>query len=384
MARPTNGPRLHVGNAERGTGIDGAIGLKRAFDFSVTDGFNVDQSEPGTLVEYFDKLPAANASLALADASGGSGPNAAAFLQYTAISRDFELLGTNPLVRHVAHGIELKTTGADADSAILAPHLDTATVDSIASVPVTRWSCGAWKAQNRVNFLSRIRTQKILTITNVAQATTTVSVTTATTHNLSIGQSVTIAIATGPTSAQMSATNGTYVVAALTSTTIFTVTAASATINTVASTGFVTPNNLKLQTIWTGLKKTNTATAATDADQFYIRYLDSEASGKFQVMTSRATTLVTTILPIAPVPNTVYNIRFQTDAAYRPSVWINGQYFNLKCRECGESGTDGSAPLTRDVSLIPYTATSANGTTPGTKTLDVLGGYSISALSEVA
>lgn len=375
--------RRHAGEAK--SGHDGKMGDKLLYDIGSRGFYRFQGISGDPLVENWDKLPGLNAALALANASGGAGPTAAEFLSYTALNKSFEILGTGtPRTRFTGNGIELSCTNTDGDSVILAPHLDVGTILSV-SQPVTRWSCGRWKSQNRVRFMSRIRTAKIGDISNAARSTTTVSITTSLPHNLAIGQSVTINVATGPTDAERSAINGTFVVVALTSTTVFTyTTTTSGTISSVASTGTATPNNLKLQTIWTGLKKTNTATIATDDDQFYIRYLDSEYGGAMQVVTSRAGTDIVTALPIFPVPNTVYNILFHIDENRIPSVWVNGQYFDLKCGQCQETGADGSAALTSGVSLIPYTGTSTNGTTPGTKALDVLSGYSIDALDLLA
>lgn len=204
-------------------------------------------------------------------------------------------------------------------------------------------------------------------INTSALTSNVVTITTANTINLVAGDRVTIALLTGPTSfADM---NGTFTVASA-STNSFTYALTHINIGSGASTGTATSSrqvptcNVLLQTIWTGLKLTNTGVIATDDDQFYVRFLSSENSGQFQVITSRANVDTTSVIPVTVTPNTLYRFRFTIDAQLNPVFMLNGQAYDL--------GAAGNAPLTTGISFIPYVGTSANGTTPGTKAIDVL------------
>lgn len=206
------------------------------------------------------------------------------------------------------------------------------------------------------------------TINNLALTSNVVTLTTAATHFYVAGDVVTVNLTSGTSFADC---NGTFLVTGATTNT-FTYALVHQNISTVAATGTSTgvrqPNtqtsNLILQTIWTGLKLTNTGTIATDNDQFYARFLASENSGQWQIITSRANVDVTSVLPIIVTPNTLYRFRFNIDATRTPSVTVNGVAYDL--------GASGNAPLTNAISFIPYTGTSANGATPGTKAVDVL------------
>lgn len=82
--------------------------------------------------------PALNAVIALDENS-----NAAAHLAFNVADPDFEVLGTNMTTALCTHnaegGITLTTAGADLDSAILLPHLDTN------QTPWTAWTWGTDK-----------------------------------------------------------------------------------------------------------------------------------------------------------------------------------------------------------------------------------------------
>lgn len=369
----------HLGSGT--SGLDGQINNRRAFEFSNRGLWLDDPCQKfWRLNEDWLQCPALNAVNVLADASGGAGPNAAAFAAYAAANKNFEVIGTNMTTALCSFalaagsngggGITMQTAGADADQAILIP--TTITKQSA-------WNAANLRTQFQPRFETQIRTGRPGVISNIARSTTTVTVTTSLVHNLSIGQSVTIAVATGPSAANILLVNGTFVVTAIGSTTTFTyTTTTSGTINSVSSTGSVTANNLKLQTIWSGLKLTNTDVIATDDDQFYARFLPTENSGNLQIVTSRAGTDLTTVLPVPVLPNTVYRLRFSISDLLMPSVRVNGVKYNLDGRN-GESGDLGNVALTTNISLKPYTGTSANGTTPGTKAIDVLPGYSIQA-----
>lgn len=328
-----------------------------------------------TLTEDWKQKPAFNSVL---DTTGAS--SSAALIAYTIANKDFEVLGTNMTTALCTFatgtglvpsgGITLNTAGADADQAILAPHLDT---------NQTQWSVAQWRTDKQCAFEVCLRTgNKPCSITNLALTSNVVTLTTATNHNLSIGQSITAAMLTGPT--LFADTNGTYVVTTIPSATTFTYACTHANISTGAATGTLTTNNLKLQTIWTGLKLTTTATIATDDDQFYARYLPTENSGQWQIITSRAGTDKTTVIPGTVTAGTLYRFRFQINDQRKPSLVLNGNTYRLDGSN-GETGDDGSGVLTTAISLIPYTGTSANGTTPGTKAIDVMPCYKIQAYS---
>ncbi len=320
------------------------------------------------LTEDFRKRPALKAVNEL-PGSDSTSPTAAALLAYTIANKDFSVIGTNmttalctfvpQAVGSVAGGINMQTAGADADQAILLPSLSTG---------ITAW--GSVIADIQPRFEVSLRTSRPLKVTTAARSTTTASITTSVPHNLSVGQSVTVALLTGPTG--YAALNGTYLVTGITSTTVFTyTTTTTGTVNSGAATGLTTINTFLFQTIWAGLKKTNTDVIATDDDQFYMRYLSTENSGAMQIITSRAGVDVTTVLPVLVQPNTNYRIIFKVSDTRIPSVEVNGVEYNLVPGSHGQTGSDGSAALTSNVALIPYTGTAASGAA-NTKAIDVL------------
>lgn len=363
-----------------------------SFDWKTPDGRTVEHlSKRGRFednnyiryVENWDQRPALNA-VSVLGGSDSTSPTVAAFAAYGKANKNYEVLGTNMTtalctfavgdvttngLTQGGGGITIQTAGADADQAIVVPILIT-----------------GQSARSQANFYShlqprfntRIRYGRAGVITNLALTSNVATITTSLVHNLSIGQSVTLTFLTGPTLA--SDCNGTYTVATIPSTTTFTVAKTHANISTGAATGSVIANNLKLQTIWAGLKKTNTPVIATDDDQFYARYLPTENSGNWQIITSRGGTDKNTVLPKGPLPNTIDRFQFNIDENLKPTLILNDVVYKLDGM-AGETGDDGSAALTAGINLIHYTGTSANGTTPGTKAIDVLPGYSIQAVA---
>lgn len=104
------------------------------------------------LEEFFTKRPALNAVLA---------GWAAGDVPYTIANRDFEVLGTNMTTALCTFatppitGITLTTAGADADQAILTPHLDTAQ---------SLWAVvNQWKSNYSPRFEAWIRTGAAIT-----------------------------------------------------------------------------------------------------------------------------------------------------------------------------------------------------------------------------
>ncbi len=87
------------------------------------------------LREQFQRLPAVNASIGVAT------------------NLDFELLGTNIATATIAFadggGFKMTTAGADGDSCILLPHLDTSQ---------TSWTASKWNTSDRCTFDAIIKT----------------------------------------------------------------------------------------------------------------------------------------------------------------------------------------------------------------------------------
>lgn len=306
-------------------------------------------------------------------ANFSSTPTAAQLLAARIANLNFMVVGTNAVSADVAFtqgaaGITAFSHGADGDSTIIAPSLTT---------NQSAWAQPSWRTDNQTRFEPIIRTGRPLTITTAARSTTTASITTSIAHGLSVGQSVTVALATGPTG--YAALSGTFLVTALTSTTVFTyTTVSSGTVSSGAATGSVSINTLLFQTIWTGLKLTNTATIATDADQFYARYLATENNGQWQIVTSRNSVAVTTVLPEIVKPNTPYRFRFNIGAGGIPNVELNGVPYNLQAGLDGQTGASGNAALRTGISLIPYSGVSANGSATA-KSIDIMPDYAIGA-----
>lgn len=115
----------------------------------------IDYLDPTRFVlrENFAQIPALNAVLALADASGGAGPNAAEFAAYTIANKNFEVQGTNMTTAlataATTGGLTLTTAGADADQAIVCPHLDT---------KQTQWASTVWGSSTSSTFETVITT----------------------------------------------------------------------------------------------------------------------------------------------------------------------------------------------------------------------------------
>jgi len=111
------------------------------------------------LYEAFKQRPALNAVLntAYSDADATAAANTAIRLAEKVANRDFEVLGTNMTTalctfNATAAGIILTTAGADADQAIVAPHLDT---------NQTAWQVTEWGTENQVEWECSINTNAI-------------------------------------------------------------------------------------------------------------------------------------------------------------------------------------------------------------------------------
>lgn len=79
------------------------------------------------------------------------------------------------------------------------------------------------------------------------------------------------------------------------------------------------------QTVWTGLKLTNTDVAATDADQTYFRYQDTANGGRFQCIDANTTVLTTQDSGVAVVASTAYLLQIKVGKDRAPRYYINGE-----------------------------------------------------------
>ena len=111
------------------------------------------------LHEGFKQRPALNAvaTAPLTDADATAAANDAIIIARGIANRDFEVLGTNMTTalctfNATAAGIVLTTAGADADQAIVAPHLDT---------NQTAWQVTEWGTENQVEWECSLNTNAI-------------------------------------------------------------------------------------------------------------------------------------------------------------------------------------------------------------------------------
>lgn len=348
-----------MGNRRLGNGRDGheiKVGNKLLYDFTSRGRRNF--SKTVNLEEYFYQRPALKAVNELA---GSGADTAATFLAYTIANKNFSVIGTNMTTALCTFsskgGITLNTAGASADQAILSPSLSTG---------LTQWSGGSFLSQNSPRMDVLIRTGQPAAISNLALTSNVVTITTSVNHNFSAGQSVSIAMLTGP--ALFADANGTFVIASVPSTTTFTYALTHANITSTAATGFTTANNLVGQTIWAGLKLTNTSVAATDANQVFLRQQDGVAGGALQLHTSRGGTLITTSLvdpngmvPMILLPNQIYRLTLAIRADLTVVVQVDGVTLNAGL---------AAAPINSGITFIPYVGTQAN--LANTKAIDVL------------
>ncbi len=198
-------------------GRDGKDRLGAAMDFRGHRSYNGDY----VLEERFEKLVNLQAVRVLADASGGSGPNAAAFAAFAAANPNFEHLGTNTEVVTLANefdfggGQKFCTATADADSAINLPTLLTA--DSGWAV------AGQWRSDRSPRFETVITPTPASQITTIALTSNVVLVTTGAAHGLAPGETVVIKLdARDADYSTTSVLEGTWVVDNVATTTTFT------------------------------------------------------------------------------------------------------------------------------------------------------------------
>jgi len=113
------------------------------------------------------------------------------------------------------------------------------------------------------------------------------------------------------------------------------------------------------QTLWAGLKKTNTSVIATDTDQIFFRY-DPAVSSYWTLVHSRSNVDATFITNIAPAASTNYVLVIEIDADRKVHAWIN----DVQITNMGQL-----AALTDAVDLYPFVGVET--TTTAAKNLKV-------------
>jgi hypothetical protein len=96
------------------------------------------------------------------------------------------------------------------------------------------------------------------------------------------------------------------------------------------------------QTIWAGLKLTNTSVTATDADQVFFRYQNGVNTGKWQAISSIADSDDAHDSGVTVAVDTRYHLKIVIDSSRIAKFYINGVL------------VETSAALTDTVDLIPY------------------------------
>lgn len=125
-------------------------------------------------------------------------------------------------------------------------------------------------------------------------------------------------------------------------------------------------SNIDDQTVWAGLKLTNTEAYATDADQVYFLYADEDddsgaltTNANLHCVVSIGGTDHITDLGITVAAATNYRLGITIDSDRKAAAWVNGVQYGLTQATTagGDSGTPAtqkSLALTDNVDLIPY------------------------------
>lgn len=121
-----------------------------------------------------------------------------------------------------------------------------------------------------------------------------------------------------------------------------------------------TAANITNAIVWAGLKLTNTATTATDADQVFFRYEDDVNSGKWQAVDSIGGTDTATDSGVTVAVSTNYHLVIDIASDRTAQFYINGTLVKT------------SSALTDAIDLIPYIGVEADGAAAA-KTLYVHG-----------
>jgi hypothetical protein len=103
--------------------------------------------------------------------------------------------------------------------------------------------------------------------------------------------------------------------------------------------------------IWAGLKLTNTATVATDADQVFFRYEDDVASGVWQAVYSIGGTDTTTSSSLTVAASTTYDLTIAIDSSRLATMYVDGTLVAT------------STALTDATDLIPFIGVETDGAT---------------------
>lgn len=93
----------------------------------------------------------------------------------------------------------------------------------------------------------------------------------------------------------------------------------------IFETQIVTGASIASETVWAGLKLTNTSVTATDNDQAFFRYQNGVNSGKFQVIDSTGGTDNANDSGVTVAASTAYLLQIRIDSARKPHYFINGK-----------------------------------------------------------
>lgn len=220
------------------------------------------------LEERFEQLPGLAAALILADASGGAGPNAAAFAAAMAANRNFEHLGTGTEVVTFANqfdfgaGAKLCTATADASSCIVLP---STIADTDLALGQTAWGVDKqWTTERSPRFECVITPTPASQITTVALTSNVALITTGAAHGLFPGETVTIALDQADSDyAATSSLEGSWTVLSVATTTTFTFAYTRANISSASIAGSCRQSTNQVSGP-SGLAITNIASDGTD------------------------------------------------------------------------------------------------------------------------
>lgn len=141
-----------------------------------------------------------------------------------------------------------------------------------------------------------------------------------------------------------------------------------------------TDSTITNMAFWAGLKLTNTAVYATDADQIYFLYATDDDMGalttnaNLHAVYSVGGTDYITNLGIAVAANTNYHLKITIDSSRRASVFVNGTQYSLTSATTAGgvltgTGATKSLALTNDIDLIPYVGLQSLSAAANTLTL---------------
>lgn len=114
----------------------------------------------------------------------------------------------------------------------------------------------------------------------------------------------------------------------------------------------VTGANITAETIWAGLKLTNTDATATDADAAYFRYCDTENGGRWQLVIANNSVVLDLDTTVTVTVSTQYTLRIEIDSSLVVHGFINGVEYNPNTSNLVRTGKN----------LIPYVGVRTNTT----------------------